>query len=118
MRLIVAAAAFSYLSAVCSKTYAKELNDSPCSLYMATSSTIEEDEEFKLGMYAGKNFKVGEVIGIPEVAVPLTDIYLHNDMENPEGFMQGQINFMWSAESIYANFEVFPNDNDEIDLHV
>lgn len=117
MRLIVAAAAFSYLSTVCSKTYAKELNDSPCSLYMATSSTIEEDEEFKLGMYAGKNFKVGEVIGIPELAVPMTDIYLHNNMENPEEFMQGQINFMWSAESFHANYEVFPNDNDEIDLH-
>jgi hypothetical protein len=77
---------------------------------MAPSSITEEDE-FKLGMYAGVDFQPGEVIGAPEIGIPLIHMLMHNGKEDDPDFLSEQADFMWNRETVHANFEVFHDDD-------
>ena len=90
--------------------------ESQCTLYMAPSSTEEEDD-FKLGMYAGVDFQPGQIIAAPEIAIPLVHMITHNKNEDPDFFSE-HANFMWNRETIHANFEVFPDAEDEARINI
>jgi hypothetical protein len=92
-----------YRNASCAET-------SQCTLFLAPSSTLddEENDQFQLGIYAGVDVHPGNVIGAPEVAVPLIDLDLHNGEHRAEEYLQDFANFMWTPETIHANFEIFP----------
>jgi len=107
------------LSAVSLSQLAVSADNSQCTLYMAPSSTAGEDEPIKLGMYAGVDIQPGTTIGYPEIAVPVIDIDLHNGVQYGEveaDFLDEQFHFMWTAETIHANFEAFPRAPDSSDL--
>jgi len=97
--------------------YVNADQESQCSLYMAPSSTAEETDQFKLGMYAGVDFEPGQVIAAPEIAIPLVHMRTHNKNEDPD-FFSDQADFMWNRETIHANFEAFPETEDEARMNV
>lgn len=81
-----------------------------CSLYLAPSSTTKEDEPIVLSMYTGLDLHPGDVIGRPEIAIPVIDIDLHNDLkegEVDEDYFHDIAEFMWTPESVHGQYESF-----------
>lgn len=59
-----------------------------------------------LGLFAGVAYKHDDFIGTPEVAIPIVDIIFWNEEKEPYSFFEDHANFMWTAESIGADFEI------------
>lgn len=91
-------------------------NSSQCTLYMATTTTISDlGKEVKLSMFAGIDMEAGTTIGMPEIAIPVIDIDIHNGVSNGdtnEDYFDQQKEFFWDFETAHANFDVYPNDRD------
>mmetsp|Transcript_8858 Transcript_8858/g.16726 ORF Transcript_8858/g.16726 Transcript_8858/m.16726 type:complete len:646 (+) Transcript_8858:186-2123(+) len=84
---------------------------SQCTLFLAPSSTLDDDEqtnEFKLGIYAGVDIDPGKTIGIPDMAIPIIDLNMHSGGNLAEEILEDLTGFMWTPETIHANFEIFP----------
>ena len=77
-------------------------NEDQCTLYMAPSSVHRNI----LGLFAGVAYKHDDFIGTPEVAIPIVDIIFWNEEKEPYSFFEDHANFMWTAESIGADFEI------------
>lgn len=93
----------------------------PCTLFMAPSSTVDDDEQndhFKLGIYAGVDIHPGSIIGIPDIAIPIFDLNLHSGEDRSDEFLEEVSNFMWTPEAIHANFEIFPGNKGESYMNV
>lgn len=110
-----------------------------CSLYLAPTSTVQNpstityDDDYyddetsdemddlqqpiKLSMYAGVNLEPGSVIGSPELGIPVIDIDLHNRLhEIPDAnfdYFSPQSDFMWTADTVGAKYEIYPEDSEE-----
>lgn len=82
---------------------------SHCTLFLAPSSTLddEENDQFKLGIYAGVDIHPGNTIGIPEIGIPLVDLDMHNGEHRAEEYLAEFADFMWTPETVHANFEIF-----------
>jgi hypothetical protein len=82
-----------------------------CSLYLAPSSTTKEDDEtIALSMYTGLDLHPGDVIGRPEIAIPVIDIDLHNDLKEgkvDEDYFHDLAVFMWTPETVHGQYESF-----------
>lgn len=114
----------------------KHQNQPSCSLYMApTSTTIPsgQDENFlkaqkesgedpgplKMSIYAGVDLKPGTLIGIPEIAIPIIDIHIHNQFRfgnkdgaegvDPETYFEAQQSFFWDANTAHAHLDIYEN---------
>ena len=114
----------------------KHQNQPSCSLYMApTSTTIPsgQDENFlkaqkesgedpgplKMSIYAGIDLKPGTLIGIPEIAIPIIDIHIHNQFRfgnkdcaegvDPETYFEAQQSFFWDANTTHAHLDIYEN---------
>jgi hypothetical protein len=91
------------------------LADVECTLYLAPTTTTDQTETgAKLSMFTGVNMEAGETIGIPEIAIPFVDVHLHNDADAGEidpDYFEEQENFMWSADTAHANFDIFPDNS-------
>jgi hypothetical protein len=90
-------------------SYAEE-DKSKCSLYMAPASTVKNDGSFpvKLSMYAGVDMAPGTQIGNPEIAIPVTDMSIHNGVEQEEfeeDYFEFQYGFLWRGPTAHAQFE-------------
>lgn len=81
-----------------------------CSLYIAPSSTTEENEQIALSMYTGVDLNPGDIIGRPEIAVPVIDMDLHNNLKEglvDENYFYDLAEFMWTPESLHGQFDSF-----------
>ena len=86
---------------------------------MAPTSTLGPDsDEYdrRLSMYAGTNIPSGQIIGQPEIAIPLLHLDTHNgfsstteSVDKPE-FLDTVSNFMWNAATSSAQYEVLNED--------
>lgn len=87
-----------------------------CTLYMAPSSSLGPDvDEYnqRLSMYAGVHFKPGQIIGRPEIAIPLIHLDEHNGFSsssnnnnnNRPEFFETVENFAWNSATVSAQYE-------------
>lgn len=78
---------------------------------MAPTTTIgEQEQSVKLSMYAGVDMAAGITIGVPEIAIPVIDMNLHNGVSTGEtdpGYFTGLRNFFWDSNTSHANFDIF-----------
>jgi len=93
-------------------------NDNECKLYLAPSYESNEDV-ITLGMFAGVDLPEKSIIGIPELAIPLIDMDLHNGM--PKGYVKphyfkNQLDFFWNPSTVGATYEIhtYPDESDEV----
>eukprot|EP00559_Dactyliosolen_fragilissimus_P002967 CAMPEP_0184861702 /NCGR_PEP_ID=MMETSP0580-20130426/6320_1 /TAXON_ID=1118495 /ORGANISM="Dactyliosolen fragilissimus" /LENGTH=811 /DNA_ID=CAMNT_0027359289 /DNA_START=195 /DNA_END=2630 /DNA_ORIENTATION=+ len=125
---------------------AMEMNDSEnyddgeCGLYVGLSSTDAGEEEGVLSMYAGRNMEVGDIVGIPEIGIPVIDLQSHVLLSQSQRQSQRQrqrqrqrnhrhhgesssviepdffdeiVNFMWTPHFTGAIFEIDINGHDQ-----
>jgi hypothetical protein len=77
----------------------KVIPQDECGLWLAPSSTSAPDSP-KLGLFAGTDFGVGEVVGSPEISIPFIDFVedwnRQSELDDAIlGFLEG---YLWTAE--------------------
>ncbi len=79
---------------------------SDCRLWLAPSSVSTEDAP-KLGLFAGVNYSAGDVVGQPELAIPLIDFVDEWNRRNEldEMIMSFLEGFMWTTDYAGAKWE-------------
>lgn len=101
--LVLASAA---VLVVAQQTPAEKMIQQECGLWLAPSSTSSPDAP-KLGLFAGTDFGENEIVGNPEIGIPLIDFVVDwnrkSELDNSIiSFLEG---FLWTSEYAGARHE-------------
>ena len=79
---------------------------SRCGLYLAPSSTTDDaDGVLRLGLYAGRDYRSGDPIGPPEIALQIYDFRDHRRRAKGPDYSAFALSQMWTPDSTGAKYD-------------